>query len=595
MSSAANLDHITPLPRKLFEASILASSDTLMNELPIAVCVCDRDGYIVRFNNKAATLWGRTPGLGDAADRYCGSLRMFRLDGSPLSHSESPMAEVLRTGNAVGDSEVMIERPDGSRIVASANVEALRDVGGEVVGAINCFREVFERRRAEADLMGGDEGSRAVLEALPAAVYLTDAEGKIVYFNQAAAELWGHRPKLGTDAWCGSWRLYSPDGQPMAHGECPMAIALKERRHIRGAEAIAERPDGTRIPFLAYPTPMWDDEGVLVGGVNMLVDISERKYSERAGQLLAAIVESSQDAIVSKDLDGIVATWNQGAERLFGYAADEIIGKPVATLIPADHADEEPNILNRIRSGERVETYETVRQRKDGSLVSVSLAVSPVRDRFGKIVGASKIARDITERKRAQEQQKLLVREIKHRIKNTLATVQAIARQTLSGASRDDFDTFSGRLQALAGAHDLLTTENWDRAPLSEVVGRAIGAFEGVARDRFLVEGRNEVWIDADRSSGLTMVLHELATNAVKYGALSNETGKVEISWETRQSEDQLHLTFRWQEVGGPPVQVPERRGFGSSLIQRALESESSTTTLDFNPEGLQFTLKLSL
>jgi PAS domain S-box-containing protein len=381
----------------------------------------------------------------------------------------------------------------------------------------------------------------------------------------------------------------------MPHDESSMAMALRERRQIRRAEAVIERPDGTRVPFLAFPTPLFDSEGKLVGGVNMLLETSDRGDADRANQILAALVESSQDAIVSKDLNGIIQTWNRGAERLFGYTSEEIVGKPVSILIPDDHADEEPEILRRVSNGNRVDTYETVRRRKDGSLVNVSLTISPVKDQAGRIVAASKIARDITDRKRAEEQQKLLVREIKHRVKNTLATVQAIARQTLPNASRGELDVFAGRLQALAGAHDLLTSENWDRSPLSDVVLRAVSAFEDVAKERFLVDGRNDVWIDADKSSGLTMVLHELATNAIKYGALANATGRVEISWETRQEKDQVHLSFRWKEVGGPPVKVPERRGFGSSLIERAMQGESSTTRLDFESDGLRFTLEMTL
>jgi PAS domain S-box-containing protein len=445
------------------------------------------------------------------------------------------------------------------------------------------------------DVAGLEHDARAVLEALPAAVYLTDANGKIVYFNEAAVTLWGQRPTLGIDEWCGSWRLVWPDGRPMAHDECSMAVALRGRRQIRGAEAAAERPDGTRVPFLAFPTPLFDAEGKLVGGVNMLLEISDRRDADRANQVLVALVESSQDAIVSKDLNGIIQTWNRGAERLFGYSSEEVVGKSISILIPDDHADEEPEILRRVSNGERVETYETVRRRKDGSLVDVSLTISPVKDHAGRIIAASKIARDITDRKRAEEQQKLLVREIKHRVKNTLATVQAIARQTLPNASRDELDAFAGRLQALAGAHDLLTSENWNRSPLSDVVLRAISAFDDVAKERFSIDGRNEVWIDADKSAGLTMVLHELATNAIKYGALSNDSGRVELAWETRQEKDQLHLSFRWTEVGGPPVQVPERRGFGSSLIERALQGESSATRLDFEPDGLRFTLEMTL
>jgi len=268
-----------------------------------------------------------------------------------------------------------------------------------------------------------------VIRALPAAIYTTDAAGRITFYNEAAAELWGCRPEIGKSEFCGSWKLFWPDGRPMPHGQCPMALALKEQRVVRGMEAVVERPDGTFVHFVPYPTPLYDASGTLIGAVNMLIDITDRKRADLHAQRLASIVESSDDAIVSKDLNGIITSWNGGAERLFGYRAEEVIGRPITILIPEDRIDEEPEIIGRVRRGERVDHYDTVRRRKDGSLVDISLTVSPLKDANGRIVGASKIARDITERKRAQEQQGLLVKEMKHRIKNSLATVQAIATQ----------------------------------------------------------------------------------------------------------------------------------------------------------------------
>src|SRR5258708_6437164 len=218
-----------------------------------------------------------------------------------------------------------------------------------------------------------DEHFRKVLDDLPAAIYVTDAKGRITYFNDAAATLWGCRPELGKSEWCGSWKLYWPDGTPLPHGECPMALALREKRPIRGMEAVAERPDGTRVPFIPYPTPLFSRTGKLLGAVNMLVDITDRKLAETFAQRIASIVESSDEAIISKDLTGKILSWNDGAARLFGYTAQEAIGKPVTILIPPDRLDEEPGIIKRIQRGERVDRYETVRRRKDGSLVDVSM------------------------------------------------------------------------------------------------------------------------------------------------------------------------------------------------------------------------------
>src|SRR5580704_11948014 len=227
------------------------------------------------------------------------------------------------------------------------------------------LRPVPAAGRIDTALRDSKPQFRQLLEALPAAVYTTDAAGRITFYNRAAVELWGCRPELGKSEWCGSWRLYWPDGRPMRHDECPMAVALKENRAVRGGEAIAERPDGTRVPFLPYPTPLRDASGTLVGAVNMLVDIGDRKTAENARAYLAAIIETSDDAIVSKNLNGVVTSWNRGAEAIFGYRPDEIVGRHISMLFPPDRLDEEDLILARIRRGEKVDHFETVRRRKD--------------------------------------------------------------------------------------------------------------------------------------------------------------------------------------------------------------------------------------
>ena len=435
---------------------------------------------------------------------------------------------------------------------------------------------------------------REILEVLPVPVYMADPQGRIVYYNPAAVALWGSCPELGRTEWCGAWKLFKPDGTPMPHEACPMAVATRERRQIRGVEAIAERPDGSRVAFLPYPTPLYDEEGKFAGAVNMLLETGDRRRADEYADRLASIVESSDDAIASKNLDGIVTSWNTGAERLFGYSAAEMIGKPIIILIPPDRADEEPHILSRIRSGERIDHYETVRRRKDGTLIDVSLTVSPIKNAQGQVVGASKIARDITEAKRARDQQRLLLNEMKHRVKNTLATVQAIAMQTLQSATPEDRAAYAARLNALAGAHDLLT-KSWERAGVRDIIEGALAPFQEQHRERFLIEGPEGVAVEPQQSLLLAMGLHELATNAAKYGALSNGSGRVRVSWALQQRDSDICLVLEWKERGGPTVTPPKHKGFGSRLIERALSSQDGVAGFRFEPQGLTCTIELAL
>ena len=425
-----------------------------------------------------------------------------------------------------------------------------------------------------------------LLEALPLAVYTTDAEGRITFYNRAAAELWGHNPELGSSQWCGSWRLYWPDGRPLPHDECPMAIALKEGREVRGVEAIAERPDGTRVRFRPYPTPVSDASGRVVGAVNLLMDISQQHDAHLESERLAAIVVSSDDAIISKTLDGIITSWNGGATRIFGYEPSEMIGQSILRVIPPELHGEESEILARLQRGERIDHYETIRVAKDGRRVDVSLTVSPLRDRSGNVVGASKVGRDITERKRAEKLQRILTDELSHRVKNTLATVQAIASQSLARArSPADFiSSFGGRLQALASAHTLLTRTQMQSADIMALVNEQVlvGAANG---DRISCSGP-QLALEPQAAVHLALVLHELATNARKYGALSVPEGRLSVTWEVR-TNGACSLCLTWKESDGPKVSAPRGHGFGRALIEQTVRSHGGEVSVHYHRDGL--------
>jgi PAS domain S-box-containing protein len=591
----------------LLDGRLLDLPDHLLDILPVGVYVCDAAGLLVRYNRAAAELWGCSPKVGDPTVRYCGSYRLYHLDGRSVPHAKCPMAGVLATGEGLRDQEIVIERPDGTRVVALVNIEAIKADSGRVVGAVNVFREKPEPPSAQLPLSGGGRNSDEVLQALSAALYTTDAAGRITFYNEAAAELWGFRPQLGTSEFCGSWKLYWPDGTPLPHHECPMALTLKERRPIRGMEAVAERPDGTRVPFIPYPTPLFDASGTLIGAVNMLVDITERREaeqrirdSEARYRDLAAIVESSDDAVLSKDLNSIIKSWNRGAERLFGYTADEAIGKPVTILIPAERHDEEPAILARIRRGERVEHYETIRQRKDGSKIDISLTISPVRNQEGEIIGASKIARDITERRRAEQQQHLLIREMDHRIKNLFAVASGMIAMSARSAKtpQELASALRDRLMALAQAHALTLAvpsndgrRSEQSTTLHTLIEAILSPYNGrtdAGHARLTISGPS-IRIAGSAVTSFALLLHEFATNAAKYGALSNSTGYVDIACS--DNDGQIALT--WTERGGPRIDHrSDGEGFGSLLAHATVKSQfAGEISRNWVPEGLTIRL----
>jgi PAS domain S-box-containing protein len=712
----SNVEEFPHFARKLTEFdALVGAAPGALDAIPGAVYVCDAEGRLIRCNSEAVQLWGRSPDLNDSNERFCGSHRLFSVDGTPLPHADCPMATAIRLAIPTRNAEVVIERPDGSRITALVNIRPLKDHAGRIEGAINCFQDISERKKteeevrrktkdledffensaiglhivsgegiilrankAELDLLGYDaeeyighhiaefhadaptigeilqrlscgerlnryparlrakdgtikhvlitsnsriedgkfvntrcfttdvtelhtaelareasearlaatyeaaiigiaeadehgrllrvndtlceitgcsreellsmsfadythpddragdielyrrqvsgeianysyrkratrpDGSvryldvfsssvrdsagrfsygvrviqdvteakrmqdrireseqhmRDLLEALPAAVYTTDANGRITFYNKMAVEMSGRTPSLD-DEWCVTWKLYWPDGTPLPHDQCPMAIALKERRPVRGTEAVAERPDGTRVPFVPYPTPLYDSEGKLIGAINMLVDITERKRAENA--------------------------------------------------------------------------------------------------------------------------QKLLIEELNHRVKNTLATVQSLASQTArhTGSLKEFKSTFEGRLLALARAHDLLTKRNWQDVPLQQLVQDITAPAAGDGRIK--IAGPT-VALNARCAVSFTMVLNELLTNASKYGALSCPDGSLSLSWSLKNNGGADVLAYDWTEYGGPQVSPPRRRGFGTRLMERCVEGDlGGEFDLVFEPQGVR-------
>jgi PAS domain S-box-containing protein len=314
----------------------------------------------------------------------------------------------------------------------------------------------------------------------------------------------------------------------------------------------------------------------------------QRRPGEEVAQRLAAIVQSSEDAIVGKDLNGIITNWNGSAERLFGYTAEAAIGKPITILIPEERLQEEAEIVRRLRSGHHVEHFETVRRRKNGTPIEISVAVSPIKNSAGEVVGASKTVRDITERKRRDEQIVVLAREAEH-LQRICWRRWATIRLTQADTAADLKEAIAGRIQALAQVHALFVETRWAGADLQNLAAQELSPYCRADDKRAVAEGPS-VLLQPDTAQAIGVCLHELATNAAKYGALSRAEGRVHVEWSVATDEP---LIFHWSEAGGPACAEPTRRGFGMQVIERMIASLKGEVRFAWQPAGLRCTIVL--
>lgn len=313
--------------------------------------------------------------------------------------------------------------------------------------------------RTGAQVLQGDDFFRELLNALPAAVYATDPSGNVIYYNSAAADIWGHRPELGKTKWCGSWRLFWPDGRELPHEECPMAVAVRDRQAVRDLEAVVERPDGSRVSLIPHPTPFFDEAGEFLGAVNLMVDITERKRAE-----------------------------------------------------------------------------------------------------------------ELTER---------LAQEAQHRSRNILAVVGAVVTVSRAETAEGLKQAIHGRIQALANANELLVRSRWAGADLHDLAAHELAPYRREGERRVQLAGP-PVMLPPHLAQCVAIALHELTTNAVKYGALSAPHGRLTVDWSHASS-----LVIRWVETGSPRTDAPTHSGFGTRVMQDTIRQHKGAIQFDWQSTGL--------
>lgn len=483
----------------------------------------------------------------------------------------------------IEDYPLTVERGRGPELAYfTFSYSPIRTADGEVAGMIDTVVETTSHVRGQQALKRSEEQFRAFVTASSDVVYRVSADWSEMRRLDRHGSLLEHQ--ASDPGWM---KRYIPS-EDWPEIRAAIASAIASRSAI-GLEHRAYRADGTIGWTLSRAVPILDADGNIVEWLGTATDVSQRRHAESRSRLLAAMVDSSDDAIIAKTLDGIITSWNAGAQRMFGYSAEEIIGRPVTVLMPDDRKHEEPGILDRIRCGEGIEHFETIRRRKDGSDFPISLTISPIRGEQGAIVGASKIGRDITERRRAEALVALLAREAEHRTKNAFATVTATVRLT----EADDADELKllieGRIRALSDVHSLFVKARWSGADVSAIVAQEMEPYQRQAGRSIVLEGV-ELLVNPASAQTLAVAIHELATNAAKYGALSVSKGGIRVEWSAIAAD---RFRLRWSESNGPPVAQPSKSGFGTGILEQMTVAQDGTIAFDWDPKGLSCTLIL--
>lgn len=558
----------------------------LTDAMPQIVWSTRPDGYHDYFNQRWYEFTG-VPQGSTYGNEWSG---LFHPDD--LEHTWARWHHALLTGEPY-EIEYRLRHRSGEYRWVLGRALPVRNEQGEIERWFGTCTDIHEFKKAQQALAESEEFARRLLSSSNDCIAVLDLEGHLRFMNeggQRVMEISDFREIEGSH-----WPSVCSTDQ-----EVQAAIETARAGRTGRFQGLCPTLAGTRKWWDVVVTPMKGPDGQPERLLWVSRDITERKQAEEAEQRLAAIIASSDDAILSMDQSGAIASWNRGAEQLYGYRAEEVIGKSVTILIPEDRQDEETELLERSSRGEHVEHFETVRRRKDGTLVEISLTVSPVRDRQGRIIGASKIARDITERKRMEEQLLLVNRELHHRVKNTLATVQAVISSTARRAqtTAEFQQAVTERISSLAKTHTLLIEKDRCGATIRDLLQSELDPYDDGTGHRVKLEGP-DVRLSSEIAVAFGMAVHELTTNAAKYGAFSLPGGCLEVNWSLENIGDLANgcrLTLNWQERGGPPVKKPERQGFGSVLLQRALGRQlGGNVEMTFAQDGLQVRISATL
>jgi PAS domain S-box-containing protein len=545
----------------------------------------DLDGRFTLVNERFCEITGRT------------SDELMQLTLRDITHPDDLPRNIGLFERAVRDGtpythEKRYLRPDGSTVWVNNSVAVIGKPDGAPYGVLAVTLDVTARRESESALRKSEESVRLAIEGAGMATWELDLETMDGLWSPNRFDLLGYpRSPSGRGTFDDWLSRIHPD-------DLTVVREAVQRCFAKGAPFAIEyrilRADTGKIRWLqSHGSRIDSGDDRLSRFVGVSFDVTERKRAEEelrdSEARFRTIFEEANDYLITSDLQQHITSCNPAVLTALGYELDEVLGRSFAEFLAPDQFRQTTEMLSKkLRDGGTTRHTITVR-RRDGHELVWEISSRLTLDEQGRPASLHAIGRDVTEARRAQVHQQLLIDELNHRVKNTLAIVQGIAQQTF----KDGVDAakvrpvFEGRLHALSAAHNLLTREHWTAVSLARVIGDAVAPHDG-AQGLFEIAGP-DIPIPPKTAISLALAIHELATNAVKHGALSQASGRVAITWQVGADGTGERLRLCWQESGGPLVTTPERRGFGTRMIERGLSAElGGKATIEFAPAGLQ-------
>ncbi|WP_230534513.1 sensor histidine kinase [Microvirga roseola] len=559
--------------------------DVLFNQATVGLAECDLEGRLLRVNDYFCTMLVRS------RDELVGHHLRDIVHPEDLPRTEALLAGLLTDDHYEVEKRYL--RPDYSIVWTRTAASLIRDEAGRPSTALAVCTDISASKQHEQVLRESEERFRLLANSVPSLVWITNTDGEVTYVNERWSEYTGRKPR---EALGYGWlETIHPDDVTET---LRIWAEVRTQTSAYETEFRYRRHDGVYRWHIVRANPFCHPiSHEVTAWFGSSTDIHEHKLAEAAlresEQRLRATYKHAAIGIAEVDANGRFLRVNERLCTIVGYERAELLTKTLSEItFPEDRA-QDLEMLHRQMAGD-VDVYALEKRlvRKDGHLVWIAISASRVDGQQGQPLYGIRVIRDISARKRAEESRNLLIHELNHRVKNTLATVQSVARQTLRSvkSTAQAEGDLENRLLALARAHDVLTQENWEGAHLSEIVTQAISPYANRGEIRFQVKGA-DVRLTPQQALAIAMAFQELATNAAKYGSLSNDTGTVLIEWLTMHKADSLHLHLTWTERGGPPVEPPQRRGFGTRLLERGLARElEAEIKIKFLPGGVVFT-----